>query len=235
MTRYRIPVRVVKPLVEPRRRENGPVPGSPGAINGELPPTMRPEPESQQIEEAALDAASLSDVSAASGSDSAEPTGTKERARTYRSSEDVDWRELALRLQADMENYRRRQQQMAEMTARGEQVELLQDILGIADNLERALEATQGQMGEQGGQGFAQEVYQGVDLTRIALQRVLSKHGLERIDAAGAPFDPAWHQALHVLPASALGVQPGTVVEVLGAGYRRHGKLFRPAKVVVAQ
>jgi len=213
-------------------RGPGPVP-HPAPI---VEPSAGLEPKSRQIEEAATDAASSADVLPATGAGLQEPAETRVSARTYRSSEDGEWRELALRLRADMENYRRRQHQLAEAEARTEQAELLHDILGIADNLERALDAAQGRrVDEQSGQGFAQDLYQGVELTSSALQRVLRKHGLERIAADGAPFDPAWHQALHVLPASTLGVEPGTVVEVVEAGYLWQGKLFRPAKVVVAQ
>ncbi len=69
--------------------------------------------------------------------------------------------------------------------------------------------------------------------------RVLANHGLERFEALGEPFDPAWHEAVHVVSARALGVEPGTVVEQLQSGYRRHEaghgeRLFRPAQVVVA-
>jgi len=233
MTKYRIPVRVVRPTVESRPvygPENVPHPA----------PTAEPsaglEIKSRQIEEAATDAASSADVSPGTGAGLQGSAETRVSARTYRSSEEQDWRELALRLRADMENYRRRQQQLAEAEARAEQGELLKDILGIADNLERALDAAQGQrVDKQSGRGFAQDLYQGVELTSSALQRVLRKHGLERITADGAPFDPAWHQALHVVPASTLGVEPNTVVEVVEAGYLWQGRLFRPAKVVVAQ
>jgi molecular chaperone GrpE len=72
-------------------------------------------------------------------------------------------------------------------------------------------------------------------MTRSALERTLARYGLERFQVQGKPFDPAWHQAVHVVPATAFGVTPGTVVEVLENGYRRRGALFRPAKVVVAQ
>jgi molecular chaperone GrpE len=84
------------------------------------------------------------------------------------------------------------------------------------------------------GQGLDQ-VTQGVELTRAALKHTLSKHGVEPIVALGELFDPTWHEAVHVVPAVEFGVSPGTVFEVLEAGYRRNGALFRPAKVVVAQ
>jgi molecular chaperone GrpE len=160
-------------------------------------------------------------------------TETKERTRAYRSSEDhEEWRERALRLQAEMATYRQRQQRIAQTEARVEQVALLKDMLVIADDLERALTAAQTHPGTQ---HRSDPLTEGVELTWSALQRVLAKYGLEQIEVKGKPFDPAWHDALQVVSATALGVKPGTVVEVLEAGYQRQGALFRPAKVVVAQ
>lgn len=102
---------------------------------------------------------------------------------------------------------------------------LLSDVLSIADNLERAL-------------ALAQEdtpIRQGVALTHRGVLQLLRKHGLERIEAHHQSFDPHWHEAIDVVSAEALGVDPGTVVQVTAPGYRRGERLFRPARVVVAQ
>jgi molecular chaperone GrpE len=102
---------------------------------------------------------------------------------------------------------------------------LLSDVLSIADNLERAL-------------ALAQEdtpIRQGVALTHRGVLQLLRKHGLERIEARRQAFDPHWHEAIDVVSAKALGVDPGTVVQVMAPGYRRGEQLFRPARVVVAQ
>jgi hypothetical protein len=105
------------------------------------------------------------------------------------------------------------------------QDDLLSDVLSIADNLERAL-------------ALAQEdtpIRQGVALTHRGVLQLLRKHGLERIEAYQRSFDPHWHEAVDVVSAEALDVDPGTVVQVMAAGYRRGEQLFRPARVVVAQ
>jgi hypothetical protein len=102
---------------------------------------------------------------------------------------------------------------------------LLSDVLSIADNLERAL-------------ALAQEdtpIRQGVALTHRSVLQLLRKHGLERIEAHRQAFDPNWHEAIDVVSAETLGVTPGTVVQVMAPGYRRGERLFRPARVVVAQ
>jgi hypothetical protein len=102
---------------------------------------------------------------------------------------------------------------------------LLIEVLSIADNLERAL-------------AVAHEdspIRQGVAITHRDVLRLLRRHGLEQIEAHEQPFDPHWHEAVDVVPAQELGVDPGTVVRVMVPGYRRGEQLFRPARVVVAQ
>lgn len=230
MTKYRIPVRVVTPPVTPRRT-HAPEPAL-HKVDFDESLAVSSLPEIKQVEEAADD--TLSDAVSASHIDPSAnvKAETKERPPAYRSSEDEEWRERALRLQAEMATFRQRQRRIAQTEARAEQMALLKDVLVIADNLERALDAAREQTGEQSDSG---PLAQGVELTYTALQRVLAKNGLERIQAKGAQFDPRWHEALHLVSAAAFGVEPGTVVEVFEAGYRRQGVLFRPAKVVVAQ
>ena len=167
---------------------------------------------------------SYDDLGPVSAGPKSDGSGVKQR--THRSSEEGDWRDRALRLQAEMDNYRKRQRRIAQQEAQAEQERLLHDVLGIADNLERTLAAAS--PGEDGA------IRQGVELTRDELLRVLSRHGVERFEAGGEPFDPAWHEAVHVVAADALGVEAGTVVEVVRPGYRKGEQLFRPARVVVA-
>jgi molecular chaperone GrpE len=139
--------------------------------------------------------------------------------------EQVDWQDRALRLQAEMENYRRRQQRLAQDQIQAERERLLQALLEIVDDLERAL-ATPSRDG--GG------LHEGVQLThRAALQR-LKKEGVEQIEAQDRPFDPAWHDAVSTVPGRQWGIAPDTVVKVLEPGYRLGDRLLRPARVVVA-
>jgi molecular chaperone GrpE len=132
-----------------------------------------------------------------------------------------------LRLQAEMDNYRQRQRRLAHEQAAEEQARLLADILAVADDLERTLAAAQG---EAAGRDA---IRRGVELTRDKLLRTLRKYGVERVEAQGQPFDPAWHEAVEVTAAGA--VEAGTVAEVRQPGYRRGERLLRPARVVVAQ
>ena len=135
------------------------------------------------------------------------------------------WRDRALRLQAEIENFRKRQRRLAEERILADRERLLRSFLRVADDLERALNAD-GVDGEN--------LRQGVDLTHQTLMRILDQEGAEPIEALGQPFDPAWHEAVGTVPNGHAGVEPDTVVEVVEAGYRMGDRLLRPARVIVA-
>jgi molecular chaperone GrpE len=135
--------------------------------------------------------------------------------------EDVDWCERALRLQADMENYRKRQQRLAQDQIGSERQRLLRAFLRVVDNLERALEAPVGD-----GEGLRQ----GIRLTHDAALKLLENEGVERFQPENQPFDPNWQEAV----GTTVGARPDTVAQVLEPGYRLGSQLLRPAKVVVA-
>jgi len=140
--------------------------------------------------------------------------------------EEVDmWRDRALRLQADMENFRKRQQRLADERVAAERERLLRAFLRVADDLERAL----------GADGTdAESLRQGVDLTHQGLMHIIDQEGAEPIEAAGRPFDPAWHEAVGTVPSRHVGAAPDTVFKVVQPGYRIGDRLLRPARVIVA-
>jgi molecular chaperone GrpE len=152
----------------------------------------------------------------------------------------ISWRDRALRLQAEMDNYRKRQRRVAQEEAQADQERLLHEVLRVADNLDRTLDAEEyPNVRGTSDRRDAGALRRGVELTRDELLHILAGYGIERFEALGKPFDPAWHEAVHVVSARALGVEPGTVVEQLQPGYRKHEavygeRLFRPARVVVA-
>jgi molecular chaperone GrpE len=135
------------------------------------------------------------------------------------------WRDRALRLQAEMENYRKRQRRLAEERIAEERERLLGRFLQVADELERALTASRAD---------AASLRQGVKLTHRSLMRFLEQEGVEQILAYGQPFDPEWHEAVGAAPQQEPGIQPQTVVEVLRPGYRLEGRLLRPARVLIS-
>jgi molecular chaperone GrpE len=138
---------------------------------------------------------------------------------------------LAQRTKADFENYRKRMaSEVQAANARGK-AELAVGMIGVIDNLERALQAAGIDAGAE--QGPEEPLAQGILLTHRELCGVLERGGVEAFDPKGEKFDPNLHEALSTLPAA--GAEPGTVVEVLQKGYRFGEQLIRPARVVVSE
>ena len=135
----------------------------------------------------------------------------------------TDWRDQALRLQAEMVNYRKRQDRRVEEAASGEKDRLLSQLLPVLDNFDRLMSHKE--------EGQEETLWQGVELTHRELARFLETEGVNRIDSLGKPFDPAEHEAVATVRTT---MTPGTVVEELKPGYSRGNRLLRPAQVVVA-
>jgi molecular chaperone GrpE len=135
------------------------------------------------------------------------------------------WRDRALRLQAEMENYRKRQRCLAEERIVEERERLLLRFLQVADELEQALSVPRAD---------ATSLRQGVELTYRSLMQHLEHEGVEPVPAQGQPFDPNWHEAVGATPQHEHGIPSQTVVEVLRPGYRLDGRLLRPARVLIA-
>jgi molecular chaperone GrpE len=127
------------------------------------------------------------------------------------------------RLAADFDNYRKRVLREQEAFAARASAGLVERLLPVVDDLERALDAAE--------HHEEAKVVEGVRLTRDALLATLAAEGLEEIAADGA-FDPHVHEALLSQPAE--GAEPGSIVQVVQRGYRLGDTVIRPARVVVA-
>jgi molecular chaperone GrpE len=152
-------------------------------------------------------------------SDTTGPVSTE--AVTPLQTNETDWQSMALRLQAEMDNFRRRQMRRADDAIAGEQERLLHLILPVADNLARALNHD-----DQNDESLRQ----GVKLIYRELMRVLESEGVTRLETVGQPFDPNFHEAVATVPAN---TEPDTIIEEIEAGYKLNDKLLRPARVVV--
>jgi molecular chaperone GrpE len=135
------------------------------------------------------------------------------------------WKERAQRLQAEIENYRKRQQRLADERILAERERLMRAMLDVLDDLKRALMAEETD---------AASLRVGVGMTYQTLIRLLMQEGVEPIEAEGEAFDPTWHEAVGSVPHEYAGVEPDTVVEVVREGYRMGERLLRPARVLVA-
>ena len=135
--------------------------------------------------------------------------------------------ETALRAAADAQNTRRRAEQDVEKAHKFGQEKIVQDMVVVADNLERALASV-----DVNDAQFA-TVTEGLQLTLKSLIDGLKRHQVVQLDPKGEPFDPQFHQAMTQVPNPDL--EPNTVMDVYQKGYTLHGRLVRPAMVVVSK
>jgi molecular chaperone GrpE len=171
--------------------------------------------------------------------DAADLAGKPDELATERVSSGQDalneelagWRDRAMRLQAGMDNYRKRQQRLAQDQIEAERQRLLGAFLQVVDDLERALAVP-----EVPGNGLRDSdgVRRGVELTHRTAMQLLQREGVEPLEARHRPFDPNWHDAVATVGRNGSHVAANTVVEVVEPGYRLGERLLRPAKVVVA-
>ena len=137
-----------------------------------------------------------------------------------------------LRALAEMENLRRRtEREIVDGRLYGI-AGFARDVLGIADNMRRALEAVDADTREKADAGV-KALLDGVELTERELLKVLEKHGITKFEPLGEKFDPNLHQAMFEVPDPA--VPPGKVVQVVQAGYKIGDRVLRPAMVGVSK
>jgi molecular chaperone GrpE len=137
-------------------------------------------------------------------------------------------KEQVLRYAAEADNTRRRAEREANDARAYAIQKFARDLLGVADNLTRALAAH-----PQSPDPALKNFIVGVEMTEKELQAAFERNGLKKIHPAkGDKFDPHQHQAMMELADT--DVAPGAVVEVMQSGYELLGRLVRPAMVVVA-
>src|SRR5438067_8720384 len=139
---------------------------------------------------------------------------------------DLDrFRDLALRSQADFENYKKRSTREKEEAIKYANSSLLERLLPIVDNFDLGLAAAK-------AEGEASPIYSGMNLVLKQLQDFLTDNGLQLIEAVGQKFDPNLHEAIAHEPSQ--DVPEGAVIRQTRRGYRFKDRLLRPASVVVS-
>ena len=143
-------------------------------------------------------------------------------------AENTALKDQELRVAAEAENAKRRAEREAN-DARAYAIQrFARDLLGVADNLSRAL-----QHEPAGDDPVVKNFVLGVELTERELSQAFERNGLKKVEPPkGAKFDPNLHQAMMEQPAP--DVEPGSVIQVMQAGYELMGRIVRPALVVVA-
>lgn len=133
----------------------------------------------------------------------------------------------ALRAMAEMENLKKRVQKDLEDERKYGIAKFAKELLSVLDSLELGIQAATGDNPE------VAKLREGSELTKKQFEAVFAKFNIETLDPTGQPFNPELHQAMAMQPSSM--VAPNHVITVLQKGYVLHGRLLRPAMVVVAK
>jgi molecular chaperone GrpE len=141
--------------------------------------------------------------------------------------EAVEARQDMLRMQADMDNLRKRLVREHEKARRRTLERFMNDLLPVRDSLERGLEAASGPTAS------VESLKEGKQLIMKMLSKAMGDHGLQIIDPVGEVFNPEQHEAMTLLPSDQH--EENTVIDVLEKGYQLHERLIRPAKVIVSR
>ena len=133
-----------------------------------------------------------------------------------------------LRVKAEMQNLRRRTEQDVEKAHKYGVEKFSTELLGVIDNLERALLAAKEHEDES-----SKAIHDGVSLTLKSFNDCFAKFSIEAVDPIGEPFDPQLHQAIATQESP--DSEPNSVIEVVQKGYTLNGRVIRPAMVMVSK
>ena len=133
-------------------------------------------------------------------------------------------RDALLRTRAEMDNLQKRSERELDKARRFINEALMKDLVPVLDTLDQALENTPEEAAAQ---------REGLLLLQKQLLHSLERHGLQMLYPQGEGFNPEWHEAMSLQPSAEH--EPDTVMLVLQRGYTLHGRLLRPARVIVAR
>ena len=136
------------------------------------------------------------------------------------------FRSLAQRAQADLENYKKRAADEREEIRRFGQSQVILKVLAVADDFGRALELIP-------EDAVAPGWLQGLDLVRRGIDHLFETEGVTLIETRGSPFEPAEHEAVFFEETGE--IEPGRVMSVVRNGYRHNGRVLRAAQVTVSK
>ena len=137
-------------------------------------------------------------------------------------------RDELLRVQAEMQNLRRRTEQDIEKAHKFGQEKFSIELLAVMDNLERSSAAAEASEDEA-----VQAIKEGVELTLKGFMECFKRFNIEAVDPLGEPFDPQLHQAMSIQESP--DAEPNSVIAVMQKGYTLHGRVIRPAMVMVSK
>ena len=191
-------------------------------------------PDQDQVENEASPELATEDASVADAQD--EPEGEQPADEMSLLQEQLEAAEAAagmardelLRVQAEMQNLRRRTEQDIEKAHKFGQEKFSTELLAVMDNLERSAAAAEASEDEA-----VQAIKEGVELTLKGFMDCFKRFNIEAVDPLGEPFDPQLHQAMSIQESP--DAEPNSVIAVMQKGYTLHGRVIRPAMVMVSK
>ena len=191
-------------------------------------------PDQDQVENEASPELATEEASVADEQDA--PEGEQPADEINRLQEQLEAAEAAagmardelLRVQAEMQNLRRRTEQDIEKAHKFGQEKFSTELLAVMDNLERSAAAAEASEDEA-----VQAIKEGVELTLKGFMDCFKRFNIEAVDPLGEPFDPQLHQAMSIQESP--DAEPNSVIAVMQKGYMLHGRVIRPAMVMVSK
>ena len=191
-------------------------------------------PDQDQVENEASPELATEDASVADAQDA--PEGEQPADEMSLLQEQLEAAEAAagmardelLRVQAEMQNLRRRTEQDIEKAHKFGQEKFSTELLAVMDNLERSAAAAEASEDEA-----VQAIKEGVELTLKGFKDCFKRFNIEAVDPLGEPFDPQLHQAMSIQESP--DAEPNSVIAVMQKGYTLHGRVIRPAMVMVSK
>jgi molecular chaperone GrpE len=162
----------------------------------------------------------------ASGHKTGDSAGEDSSGEPSLEQEVLRYRDLALRAQADLDNYRKRMVREKEESVRYANSSLLERLLPVLDSFELGLQAARKAPG-------AEALVQGFNMVEKQLQDFLRESGVDAIQGEGSPFDPNLHEAVSHQPHHE--IPEGHVSQQIRRGYKLRDRLLRPATVIVSK
>jgi len=192
--------------------------------------TSAPEAMESMSEDELLAALSGDETSASTDEGFANPLEALAAENARQEEEIKELKDQLLRTVAEMENLRRRTQKDVADAREFSISKFARDILGVADNLRRAIEHVSDEEKDNTG---LKTLLEGVEMTERELLSALEKNGVKKIAPEGEKFDPNFHQAMFEVPNPE--VPNNTVAQVVQVGYIIGSRVLRPAMVGVAK
>ena len=194
-------------------------------------PLNKPHPDAEPEAAPAAEPKAAAPGTAGGGSGNGSASASPGERTQSLEAEVSSLKDQLLRALAEAENIRRRAQREREDVAKYAVSGFAKDLVAVADNLRRALDAVPA--GSRETDDLLKNLATGVEATERQLAAAFERVGIKKLEPLGAPFDPNFHQVMFEIENS--GQAAGTVVQVLQAGYTIHGRLLREAMVGVAR